>query len=1292
MKSSDDRLIQLEIFIPDDRKVLLEGLEAWQRLGLLQDSQVKQICRKYLICKLPTRVEPAIAAKPQEPDFVVPVPRAQPARRRERAEVPAQPLPAPAPTWLSTRLQSLMAEISVIWLLLLGVFMVVVSSGVLAASQWRSVSTTGQYSILLGYTLAFWGASVWAGRKPNLTLTARMLQIATLLIIPVNFWMIDGLGVWQQPGGVAIALIAAVVLTILSGRLLAPLLPDSSYKPWLLLDGLALSWLHWGWQGANWPLAATYIGTVGTVAVLFLQDQARSQPIPESSPASGDLGGSRSTATNATDTNLPKANLLGLTVIAIAACLLIVRAVWVAQVPVSQLGLALGACGWLLCWLPRDRPITAPWTQVGTLLLITGWLVGLNHAPPWQAIAVSGLAMWLLSDRLQRSPQILTLTALFGVGLQAYWLLWWLVPAASRAAILASLSQLDGTQGMPIAFVGVGLLPYLGLTLAGAVYLRRSRRRDLADWSETLALFLGACLTLLSLVNPAMRSLNLIVSTGALVVVMRQRDPVPASLIYLTHATGLAAIAASIDWIWPDLLPSTWAIVLLVGMVLEWSLTHILEQPAWKESSWFAGLLLATLSYILWWLAWRETSQSAAVLWLLTPIALTLLATRRRFSERQLASWLSVGAVVLVQPLTLGWDSSRLISLGVATGLLFVNTQQLQRVGVAILTVGFGLGFTAAAIWQSFGNSLTIAWSINLSAIALLILWGLRDWSRRQTDNSLASLYTQALDVWAVVLVGVNLIFLTAYNAAIFNGAEPQGEGFISAIAITLVAFSYRIWQQPTNLGFYGFAWGVELLVSRLLMLPTPDAVPNLGERWAIANLALGLATQLVGDLWVRRRSQPYMASWHGVPLLYAGLGCLGGHLTFTATTGWYTLATTAVAVGVGRRQSEFRPFTYFSVLGVSVAAYELLIYQLLQASGGQAGDGIVILGALSAGLAIAWRFSSRWVGPYLRLLPAELNAIAHLHWVISSSLLLFAVFFPLSNLGEPMLLGIAAILALYALVEGRHSTAWTYTGIIMAGLAFTYGASLVLPTSVLLAWGAAIASGLAVGIDRLPWRRWGWPVEPWARTAVILPGLVVILTLSQATLLSLLITAIAYAWFARLHEQVRLSYVSVGLADWAIARHLDQQGWQNPLWYGVLVGGSLLYVIQVDPGLETSDQRETRHGLRCLAVGLVCLIAIYQSETQIWAALLTLILSIGLILTGLALRTRAFLYIGTLTFVIQILRQLWLLIANYSLLLWAIGIVLGLVFIWIAATFEARRSQVSALVDYWLATLAEWE
>jgi hypothetical protein len=34
----------------------------------------------------------------------------------------------------------------------------------------------------------------------------------------------------------------------------------------------------------------------------------------------------------------------------------------------------------------------------------------------------------------------------------------------------------------------------------------------------------------------------------------------------------------------------------------------------------------------------------------------------------------------------------------------------------------------------------------------------------------------------------------------------------------------------------------------------------------------------------------------------------------------------------------------------------------------------------------------------------------------------------------------------------------------------------------------------------------------------------------------------------------------------------------------------------------------------------------------------------------------------------------------------------LGLVLIWIAATFEARRSQAIALVQYWIAELEAWE
>jgi hypothetical protein len=125
---------------------------------------------------------------------------------------------------------------------------------------------------------------------------------------------------------------------------------------------------------------------------------------------------------------------------------------------------------------------------------------------------------------------------------------------------------------------------------------------------------------------------------------------------------------------------------------------------------------------------------------------------------------------------------------------------------------------------------------------------------------------------------------------------------------------------------------------------------------------------------------------------------------------------------------------------------------------------------------------------------------------------------------------------------------------------------------------------------------------------------------------------------------------------------------------------------------LRSPTEREKRHLLRCLAVGLICLTAIYQSETSLVAALFTLSFSVVLILTGLILRVRAFLYLGTATFIVQVLRQLWLLIDIYSLLIWVVGIVLGLAFIWIAATFESRRSQVGELVDYWMNEMEQWE
>jgi len=67
-------------------------------------------------------------------------------------------------------------------------------------------------------------------------------------------------------------------------------------------------------------------------------------------------------------------------------------------------------------------------------------------------------------------------------------------------------------------------------------------------------------------------------------------------------------------------------------------------------------------------------------------------------------------------------------------------------------------------------------------------------------------------------------------------------------------------------------------------------------------------------------------------------------------------------------------------------------------------------------------------------------------------------------------------------------------------------------------------------------------------------------------------------------------------------------------------------------------------------------------------------------------------LFVGTAVFLINVFYQLVVLIFDYPLIKWAIGLGFGIVFIWIAATFETRRDRISAFVQHWVVQLQSWE
>jgi hypothetical protein len=920
-------------------------------------------------------------------------------------------------------------------------------------------------------------------------------------------------------------------------------------------------------------------------------------------------------------------------------------------------------------------------------------------------IAVSCLGIWLLADRLKRLWQLQDLIALYLIGLQAYCLLWRLIPVAGRRNIITLAIQLAGANLQSWELIGLAIFPYIVMMLVLAFRLRRWQQTTIADYADRMALILGLILASISLFHPLARSLYLLFSTLTLAVVLLKRTNPSAWLIYLTHICGLLTLLAWIGWGFPSLNILTWATILLICMVAEWNLSLVAPNSTWRRSAWHLGLVLAALSYVL--LLNQQSFYNLA--WLVTPACLTFLASRHNFAQPVLASWLSVIALILAQLLIRFWifslSSPRsllpLLSLAVGIALMLVNTQKLQSLLAATITVGFGLSFVATSIWQIWG--IPFEWLPTELAIAQGGLWLLRGGAISR-NTPLSRNYASALNGWAIAISLYNLSILTLQVRTLFMFWEGADTTYIIRAAIlTTSAIAYRLWQQPSNLGFYGIAWGIEIVVGGIVVLR--------GGSWselAIANLTLGLLTQLSGEWRVVTiinyqlpiTHSPYFSSWHVIPIIYAALGLIFAHNTFTATTGLYTLAAALTGVGVGRRKPQFKLLTYLSIAGISIAAYELLIYQLLQASGGESGDGIVLLAGLAGAIAITYRLLSRWLLPYWRLTFQELLLITHFHWAIGSLLALLSLWVNLSSTGSSIWIGVTAVLAAYAIWQGRVRDNWVYVGVVEASGAIAYLLDRTLPESILVSWAAAIACLFAYALYILPWRSWGWSKQPWQRSATILPISIVVLTCWGIGIQSLLLVAAFYAWLAKAENRIRFSYLSILLTDWAILRLLIDWNVSELLWYMTVPSGTLLYIAQVDPSLRSRSVREAhspsdkekRHILRSLATGLFCLTALYQSDTSWWQGILTIALGFALILIGLTLRVRAFLYIGTLTFIVKVLRQLWLFINNYSLLLWALGIVVGLIFIWIAATFEARRSQALALVQYWISELETWE
>ncbi|MDJ1179811.1 hypothetical protein PJF56_13140 [Roseofilum sp. BLCC_M91] len=764
----------------------LEGLEIGLRLGLIDPLRVKQIAHNYLCCTIPEpqKIAPQVIAPPvaeQPPILSTPVLRTAPTVFK--------------PSWIGQRLESLKAELSVRWLLFLGLFLVVLSSGVFAASQWENFPAIAQYGVLLGYTSLFWLISRLASQKENLELTSQALKLVTLLLIPVNFWAMDDFGLWSHPVNGLASLGSAVYLTVMAGSLWQTKTRVSLGFPIYLLA----SYLHWGWGVPNFPIFSVYLATLGSLGFYVYQFQNLQNSLKQT------------------------LRLSRLSLYAIG--ILLFRAIFVQGVVLPHLGLAIALCGTFTVWLSftRRSQYHKPINRLGLTLLFFAWFVSIWVTFPWQGVVISLIATQIYQQFIARWQHRRDLAILWLIGVQMSLLLWSFVPEMLQSQIIATAVEITQAQEVPIALISAIGLPYLiWIVHMGDRFYRREKPK-LAHFSEFVALGLGISLLIFSFPNAILRIFCLTNLVFLLMWVTKRRYDLHILhsfhlLVYLNHCTGLALLLSLIHYVNSNLSLNTWALILLAMTVMEWwfsDLRRSLEpseyEKIWQQSAWLIGFGLGAIAYLLLFSTLKEYTFTFAHLpWLAIPATLTLISYSPHSHKQDLAPKLSIVMLFLAQALVLETPGWRVFGLAVATLIMVFNTRKLPHIATATLTMGCALSALGLILWDlvpGMPPAIDPLW-LMLGAIAASPLWGIRHYTLRKSIPH----YTQALDIWAIALCGTVLTL-----QGIWVSQELLTPTYLSISTSMLLsgATAYRSWYpkpKPTAIGWSSAAVMVAVL------------------------------------------------------------------------------------------------------------------------------------------------------------------------------------------------------------------------------------------------------------------------------------------------------------------------------------------------------------------------------------------------------------------------------------------------------------------------------------------------
>ncbi len=790
-------------------QAFLRGLESLVDLGLLSEAELRQVCRTQLICQLPLQPSPVPqVVSPSAPaPAVTPVrstaPAVSPVATPVRSTAPADPpgvTAAPPPQLppgvdkIRQMVQALVAEISVIWLLALGVFLVVLSSAALALTQWQTFSPSLQYGMLWIYTLGFAGASLWTQGKERLALTSQGLRATALFLLPLNLWAIEGLQLWRSGFGWIVIGIAVATLGVMGRSVLRlqGLTPFGS-----LLYGL-LSLLHLGWilPGISWlaPYGGVLVGGWGLLR--------------------GPLG----RRANAEDLQRV-GGWWGWGLILFGSGLLLVRSGILYGF--QPLGLAVLIWGLLL-----SRGLPGVWRWRAPLIALgLAWVITIGSQPA-QALVISGIGLGVVWFRLTRYWQPWDLVLLVVIGAESLSLVGRLLPEF----VLSGVADLSVAVGIPpwgaVALLG---FPYTWGILSLARWLERQGKPNLGIWGERLSGGLGGVIFSVCSFNPGLRlaAVALLTLTWGS---WQRLHPGRRDLIYLTHGAGVLSAMIWIDGIWPELRtrPQIWGLLLLFGLVVEWGWKGWRGRgEAWGGSAWILGWGLAFLSGSLLLIHGITPDRSAWVLLgLITP---ALLIWRGRFTSPPNSSTPILITIGLAQLLWILQPQLWPFAFGISAGLSLGTSWIYPAFLPACCQIGFTLAALSSGIWQ-FLVLPPGAWVGGTALVGngLILAGGYWDrWHRRSpaaTASSLILAYRKACYTWAIVILTGLLMFLNLHSYQI----QIQSETLILSSAawsliwlLTPVTLLALTWGHPRDQrARWAQLGGITLAAGQLLWLP----------------------------------------------------------------------------------------------------------------------------------------------------------------------------------------------------------------------------------------------------------------------------------------------------------------------------------------------------------------------------------------------------------------------------------------------------------------------------------------